>query len=196
MSLLASFFARHGELDLLFDESRAVFRVGFNRFFEGSEPLDRVVEIGDGLVEPGSRYVGEEVLELAERPGRLEGLRRSLDDVVSAGPLDEDIHSPVVPVGVLVQDLAVEGLHDFEGAARRRPPPSQFQPLMGGDAVDVVHERGRVFEDVMVDPLENVAYIGSALVVGHGESVVDVSGAIRCAFDEVADDSELLSYAF
>jgi hypothetical protein len=62
---------------------------------------------------------------------------------------------------------------------------------MRRDALDVLHDRHRVFEDVVVDALEDVAHRRAGLIKDGAVSVVDVAAAVRRGFLKSTVDLEV-----
>ena len=62
---------------------------------------------------------------------------------------------------------------------------------MGGDAVDVLHQRRRVLENFVINALENVPDGRASLIIDDGVGVIDVTVAVRFGVAELAANLEL-----
>ena len=183
-----------GEVDLGLGEGDAVGGVGGDGLLERGEAFGGVVEVGDGVVEAGRGEVSELMLEEAEGFGGLIGLGGGFDDVEGVSVLDEGVGAPVVAEVVGVQGSGVACGDEGEGAAVGVGVGweivSEFGGEVNGDTLDVLHERGGVAEDVVVDALEEVAGGDGVVVEGDAVGVVDVAAAGWVGRDEGAGDVE------
>ena len=116
----------------------------------------------------------------------MEGHFRGVRPHVAAGAGDEEGHRPPVAVGVVVAERAVAGRDDREGFAEG---VGDLRLDVAGHAVDVVHHRGNIGEDVVVLPLEDVAGRGVA-VEGDRVGVVDEAFAEGLDFGRFAVEDE------
>jgi len=62
---------------------------------------------------------------------------------------------------------------------------------VGGDAVDVLHQRRRVLENFVINALENVPDGRASLIIDDGVGVIDVTVAVRFGVAELAANLEL-----
>ena len=143
-------------------------------------------------IQPLSAEVGSEFLELAESRGSLLRLQVGADFVVAAGALDEGIGAPEVAVAVDHVRLAIDPGDDRQSASAgfRMVLVEQALQGVGRDAGDVFHQGGRILEDVMVDPLVDVADPHPRLVVPGTVGVVDVPGAVGLGINEIGPHVE------
>ncbi len=174
-----------GEFDLGFGGLGAVGGVAFDGFFEVGEAGGGVMEIGDGVVEARGGEIGEEFLELTESLGGLKGLGGGFDGVEGAGVFDEDVNTPIVGEVVAMKAGAVIGGDEGEGTSGIGRGGG-FSGNMGGDALDVIHERDGVLKNGVVDALENKAGGPGGLLENHAISVIDVPGAVGFGGKELA----------
>ena len=68
-----------------------------------------------------------------------------------------------------------------EGAAVAVGFGREFCGEVGGDALDVLHQRGRVAEDVMVDALDEITRTFAGGLKGYAVGVVDVAVPVGTA---------------
>ena len=64
---------------------------------------------------------------------------------------------------------------------------------MRGHADNVLHYLGRIGENVVVDPLEDITDLTYALIHQDSISVIDVTGSIRFGSNKVSRQIELLN---
>ena len=64
---------------------------------------------------------------------------------------------------------------------------------MRGHADNVLHYLGRIRENIVVDPLEDIADLTYALIHQDSISVIDVPGSIRFGSHEVSRQIEVLN---
>ena len=159
------FAARIHPGELLGDQRLAALDVLGRRLVEETQPIHRVVELGDDLPEPRRGQVGEIVLELGERPRHQLRLRRIGDEIDRGIALQERIEPP----GILV----AFDLQRTDALLREVP----------GHAQHVLFQHVRR-EDVGVDALQDVA---RARFRFHLEGVVDVAGAVALDRSLVGD---------
>ena len=143
----------------------AALHVRRARGVELRDARDGVVEVGDDVDEARRGQVGERVLEVRERAGRLERLSRLGDHVHRVRARDEGVETPRARVG-----------DDFQRAAALRADVLRH-------AADVRHH-GVGVEDVRVDALEDVRRPGRAVNL---ERVVDMPAAVARRRDDVLD---------
>lgn len=160
------FAARVDEIHLALNEFKAVLHVGRGGLVEKLKTVDRVVELGQNLVETRLGEIGERVLELREGVRREKGLIGVLDKVDRARARDERVKTP----GILVAE-------DLERSAALRAD-------MARHAADVLHHAVGIGKDVGVDALKDVR--NSADVVGL-EGVVDVARTVSGDLDDVGN---------
>ena len=177
---------REGKVDFRFRECGAVSHVGLDGMFERGKSPWRVVKIGNGIVQTRRGQIGEHLLELAEGLGSLKRLIRRTDRVVAAGALDEFIGAPIIPFGVGVPCTAVARGDESEHAAVSIRLAVDLRAEMGGDALDIFHDRDGVFEDVMVDALDDVARCFAGGAKDGAIGIVDVPAAVGCGRRELA----------
>ena len=67
----------------------------------------------------------------------------------------------------------------------------QFLTEVQGDPVDVLHQLKRVFENIMIDPLQNITRPGSSLVVNDAVGVINMPATIRPGTKEFSPYLEL-----
>ena len=174
---LGNFSARHGiddtsgllasgvdEVHLALYELESVFDVGRRGFIKKLETVDRIVELGQNLIETRLGEIGERVLELRESVSRKESLIGVFNQVDRARTGDERIKTPRVLISENLKRL------------------SALRADMGGDAADVLHHAVSIGKDVGIDALENVR--DAADIIGL-EGIVDVAGTIACDLHNV-----------
>ena len=156
------------------------------------QTFGRMVEIGDRLVQPRAAEIGSQLLETPEGLGRLEGLFVGLDLIVAARAFDEWIDTPIISQGIDGEWPPIDGLDAGQGPAVcfRMIPGEQASERVTGDPLDVLHQRGRGFEDIGIDALEDVAQPRAGLVEAGAIGVIDVSGAVRNSALEVGAQVE------
>ena len=141
------------------------------------------MEVGNGVVEARRWEGGELLLELPEGECSLPGLLRRCDRVVAAGALDEAVHAPPVPLPVAMEGCAVMGGNERERSADGVRLAGYLRGDVGGDALDVAHQRCRVFENVVVDALQNHGLLRTGLLEDDTIGVVDVAAAVGLGED-------------
>ena len=189
----AVFFAGEDEVDFLFDAGCAVLDVGGEGLLEGFKAFARVVEVRNRFDEAAARDVHEELLEVTEGACGLEGLFRRFDDVVAAGAFDEDVAAPDIAFGVHEPILAGFRRDERERAAGsiRRVVRFELVERVAADTGYVFHQSFRIFENVGIDALEDVADAAGALVKYGAERIVDVTASVGERVNEVAVNGEL-----
>ena len=177
------------ELEFLGDLIGAVADVLVGGLLERRVAHRGVVEVGDGLVEPGGGQVGHHVLKLRKAARGLKGDVRVAHVVVALHPVDEVVEPP---------PFAGEGAH----AVALLAGVDQGEDLdvgilrglraeVGERALDVVHHLLRLAEDRVVDALEGVEMACAVrLLRGDAIGVVDVAAAVRLGLDRRALDGK------
>jgi hypothetical protein len=59
------------------------------------------------------------------------------------------------------------------------------------DALDVFHERDGIFEDVVIDALEDVTHSQAVLIRSDAKGIIDMTAAMRFGFQQIAVNPEL-----
>src|SRR5687768_14593292 len=103
--------------------------------------------------------IHQESLELAECFPSFEGLLGVLHRFEGAHALDENKRPPVLSARGAVESLAVARGDYRQGSARSiaRVLLLQLAPEVGSHALEIVHQAHGILEDLMVDPLMDVA---------------------------------------
>ena len=142
-------------------------------------------------MQPRPRQVDEVALEFAERLRGAVSLLRSFKDVVRARVFDEHVSPPVVAAAVPdVREIREGPQQPDRPLAGLLVAAPDFAEQVAGDPVDVLHDLLRLAEHGVVDALERVVQPHAALIVGHLERVVDVTGPERNRDEEISVDCE------
>src|ERR1700733_7590064 len=171
---------REGECDFRSCQCSAVGYVGLDGALERGESPGRVVKIRNGIEQTRRRKICEHLLELTEGLGRLKRLFRRTDRVITAGVLNKLVGSPIIPFGVGVPRTTVARRDESEHAAISIWLSIDLLAEMRRDALNIFHDRDGVFEDVVVDTLDDVAQRLAGIAKGNAIGIVDVTAAIRC----------------
>ena len=177
------------ELEFLGDLLGAVADVLIGGLLERRVAHRGVVEIGDGLVEPGGGQVGHHVLELRKAARGLKGDVRVAHVVVALHPIDEVVEPP---------PLAGKGAHAvalLAGVNQREDLDVGIllglRAEMGERALDVVHHLLRLAKDGVVDALEGVDVARAVgLLGGDAIGVIDMAAAIGFGLNRRALDGK------
>ena len=148
----------------------------------------------DGFVQPLAGQIHQQALEFAEGPAGLKGLIRRLHRFEGLHAFDEHKRAPVFAIAAAVDATGRRGSGMTMSERRVMSRAScgfKFAADVRGDAHDVLHHRGRVLEDVLVDLLVDVADAHAALVVGGGVGFVDVADLEGLGVEDFAVDLEL-----
>ena len=70
-----------------------------------------------------------------------------------------------------------------------------FPAKMSGDALDVFHQRHRIFKDVVIDALEDITHAGARLIEKHTVGVVDMPASVRLRAQEFPVDLQVPRHA-
>jgi len=142
---------------------------------ERLEALFGVVEVGDGLVQLLRRKIGELALEGAERLPRFVQ-QPDAAAVVAFGVVNEIHHAPVVAVRRDVEMLALGRDIKPEYLAADVAVASLLQLLRNvlGHGAHVGDDPLGMAENVMVDPLHDIAFHPAAGAQIHSVCIVDV----------------------
>ena len=165
--------------------------VGGDGLLQRGEAFRRVVKIGDGVVQARRGQVGKQLLEAPEGLRRLERLLGRLDGVVGARVLDEAIGAPGFSLRIHVPVAPVARRNQRERAARAVGLAGHLRGKMRRDALDVLHQRGGIVEDVVIDALQDVARGRAAAWQVTQVGVVDVAVAVGRESEELAAELEL-----
>ena len=143
--------------------------------------------------EAATGEIHEQALEFAESLARLKSLRWGFDRFKSPHAFDKDESPPILAVIGFVKRPAIVSRHDRERAARESVCAfiCQFPAQMGGHPQQIFHHSSRVFEDVVIDALMDVAHLGAALIVGSGVGFVDMSYFAWLRMQDFSVDLEL-----
>ena len=182
------FFPLHDERDLVPDGEGPVNAVGVQRLAELAVAVDGVVEHRDRFVEGLRGEVAQQLLEAAEGDRALieilVGFRRFEADTVR-----ELVAAPVFAVLVHVVVCTLVGENKVERFARIADAAAQ----VFRHRADVLHDRLRVGENVLIDPLQDI----DVVIVGlHAVGAVDVAGAEFADDDRRSADAEMLDRRF
>lgn len=186
-------FPRESEADLRPGARGPPVRVAFDDRAERVHPLRGVVEIGNGLVQPRAREPREALLETAECARGFARLFRRLDHVEGPRVLDQDVRAPVVPAAVDMMGRAVARADEVQALAVGVPavPAGHRGAQVFRHAHDVLHHRGGIAEDLVVDPLVHEAPRAASVAVRCRVRVVDVARAAGDGVHEFALDGEV-----
>jgi PAS domain S-box-containing protein len=173
--------ALQAELDFPLHAGTASGGVSTGSGLQGRQAAGRVVEERNHLVQSRRGQVGQQALELAERPGRLQGLGWGIADIVGRGPFDEHVGPPERPLVILQPAPPLAGRDQgeappFEVAPRGDP---ELRLKVAGDPVNVLHDRLPIRKDPAVEPLQDIPYRPATLSPRAGVGIVDVPGSIR-----------------
>ena len=115
------------------------------------------MKIRDRVVQSRRRQPGQLLLEASEGSPSLEGLFRRFHCIVRARPLNKTVCAPMVACRIHVPSAPVPRRNQ----PQRAPAPIR---LIGNNRsqvrrhpLHVLHQGFRVFEDVVIDPLQDVA---------------------------------------
>ncbi len=176
------------EVDLRPGIFGSVHNVGIQGGPELVEPVHRVVEVGDGLVEGGGGVVPQHPLELAEGPGGgLKELRRR--GLQTVGALHEGHQPPHGPVGVGEVGPPIGGGQHGEGLpVRIAPLLLDFLPEEGGDPQHILHQLFGMGEGGQAQPLQNkteeLRFPGL-----HAVGVVDMAHAVSLRLQDLSGEA-------
>ena len=138
------------------------------------------------------RKIRKLVLKQTEGLCAVKSLLGRFHHIVAVGPFDEIKSPPVVPLRIAVKALTVMCRNQIE-----RIPESRifFTAQMLCNPRDVFHHQLRLFEDVMIDPLEQVRHLRS-VITGHLHAigVVDMPAAEWLGACKAAIHIEGLNY--
>ena len=84
--------------------------------------------------------------------------------VVAARGLNENVGTPDIADGVAEKRRAVARRNERQHAAAGVGFVGHLGGQMRRDALDIFHERHRIFEDIVIDALKNVADAGATLI--------------------------------
>ena len=131
-------------------------------------------------------------MESAKSLRRLVGLAPVFDDVIRAGPFDEQIAPPVFAFRITVVRESILTQKDRQSATRGIRHSGYLKLSVGllGDALDVFHQRHGVGENALVDSLKNITHTRARLAESGGEGVIDMTASIRGALEEGSLDSK------
>ncbi len=115
-----------------------------------------MVKIGNRIVQSRGREICQHALELAERLRCLESLPGGLDRVIGSGAVDKEIGAPVIAVGIVVQNAAQPRGNQPQHAPAAVGMIRNLRRQVRGDALDILHQRDGVLEDVVVDALQYI----------------------------------------
>jgi hypothetical protein len=124
----------------------------------------------------------------------LECLLRGLDGVIRLGHLDEEVAAPIITLAIAMIGFARPRGQQRQCASAEIHIPARLARLVRRDALNVLHERHRVFEDGVVDALEDVAHQRASLIKDGAVRVVDVANAVRRSFLKSTVDLEMAGY--
>jgi hypothetical protein len=149
------------------------------------------MKIRNRIVQSRRRQIGQKFLELPESLSRLKGLSRRLDGVERPSFFDENINTPKIALIVAIIRLPIVRRNQRKHAAARVGLADGFFSKVRRHALDVLHQRRRIFENVMIDALNNVADARAALIENRAIGVIDVTAAIRIRSKKFATQGEL-----
>ena len=176
-----------GEVDFRSDSGGAAGGVRGDGGFQCFQPFGSVVEIRDRFMQPFAAEGGGEFLEFPEGAGDLIGLLVAFEFIVTAGAFDERIDAPVVSIRIGGARVSRERRDAGECTAVgfRMSRGDERGQGVAGDALHVFHHLQWLFEDVVVDALDDEAHLPAGLIEHGAIRVVDVAGAIRDGTHEV-----------
>jgi len=151
------------------------------------------MEIGDGLVQQRGRKIGQHALEIPECPGRLVDLLWRLGALVSNRAFDEEIRAPVFALGIAVAGPAGRERHQGQrltvGVA---PRGADLGAQVSGNALDVFLHLPRLTEHVLVDALQDIAFLTPILLPeAQAQRIVDVPRAVRLDREQLPMEGKL-----
>jgi len=152
------------------------------------------MEIGDGFNQVSGREIGQQLLETAIGLPSVVDLVVVLGKFVGLSVFDEVVSAPIFTQVRLVDIVSRRCWDGGEGLPLRITPGlDNFLAQMGGDDEDILGQAMGVFEDVMIDALEDVAASGPVRILElKGVGVVDVAVADGLGGEEVAYEFELV----
>jgi len=140
---------------------------------------------------PSPGKIGQRALKQAKGARRLECLAWTLDPIVSARAFDEQIHPPELSRRSFMEWLPSECRNQCEGAAVAGRGRCACQ--VECHAADVFHQLRNIFEDPVIDALEDIAYLRAGVVETGQEGIVDMPAAVGFRFAECAVQREVES---
>jgi len=176
-------FVAQYEIDFQADQLRAPGGIDAEGVEQGLKAVPGMMEMRNGFVQARTGQVRQETLEFAEGKGGFMGLMGRANEVVGGGALNEDVRSPARIGAIAVIGIAAMGGDEREDPLRwvHFAAVPQMGGEVRGDPGNVLHQKGDVFKNPLIDPLEKIADVASGLVENGAKRVVDMAAPVRMA---------------
>ena len=148
----------HHKLDLFRHFSGTFHDICFQCLLEILQTVDRIVEVGDRLMQALRRILRQQLLEMSKSHSTLIEILRPLHDIKAVRAFHESIHPPESTVLFFAEGTTLLKRNHIQRLPRRITAVLHDLLLQkSGHSRNVLHQSRRILKHLMIHPLQDIS---------------------------------------